>query len=170
MPGSGRVSEGSFWCSPAMVQTCRLQQHRLPRKKAAREAPHHHLWVFGNGAPGKCGRSKAWHGRVVAAEVRILSASALRCRQRLKAEGRMSLDYESWVTGVAVESAELVGEPAMTAHASQGIGIRSSSVTSWACEAAAQAAGWVVEASTFASWAGLRMGWDAAVEEKEAAS
>ena len=92
-----------------MVLTCHQQQHRSPPKRVAQEAPHRRLWVFGNGVLGKCGHSRAWHGRGVAVEVKILLASALRCRQRLKAEERMSLGYEPWETGVVVELAGLVG-------------------------------------------------------------
>jgi hypothetical protein len=79
----------------------------------------------------------------------------------------MSLGYEPWEIGVVVESADLVGGQAMTAHASQVTGTRSSSVTSLVYEAAAQAAGRDVEASIFAGWAGLRTGWEAALEEAE---
>jgi len=165
--GSGRVSGGWFWCPPAKALTFHPRQHHLPPKRAAQEVPHHHLWAFGNGAPGRCGRLRAWRGRVAVVEVMTLLASGLHYKQRLKAEGRMSLDCESWETGVVVGSVELAGGQAKTAHASQVIGTRSSSVTSWVCEAVARAGGRAVEARTFASWGGLRTGWDVAVEEAE---
>lgn len=112
-----------------------------------------------------CGHSKAWHERAIAVEVKILLANGLHCKQRLKAEGRMSLDYESWETGVVVGSAELVDGQAKTVFASQVTGTRSSSVTNWVGEAAAQAAGRVAEASTFASWVDLRTGLEVALLE-----
>jgi len=77
----------------------------------------------------------------------------------------MSLGCESWGIGVVVESAGLVGGLAMMVRASLVTGIRSSSVTSWACEAAARAAGQVVEASTFANWVGLHTGLEFALKE-----
>lgn len=116
---------------------------------------------------GRCGRWRAWRGHVVGAEGKTLLVSGLRYEQRLKAEGRMSLGCGSWVIGVVVESAGSVGGLAMTVRASRVTGTRSSSVTSWVCEAAAQAAGRVVEASTFASWVGLRTGFEAASKEAE---
>jgi hypothetical protein len=71
---------------------------------------HRRLWVFGNEEEGKCGHSRAWRGRVVAAEVTIWLANVLRCMKRQKAEGKTSLDCGSWETGVVVVLAELVDE------------------------------------------------------------
>ena len=76
-------------------------------------------------------------------------ASALRYKQSLKGEGRMSLDCEPSETGVVVGSVGLVGGQAMTAHVSQETGTHSSSVMSWVCEAVARAVGRVVEAKIF---------------------
>ena len=115
--------------------------------------------------PGRYGRLMAWHGRVIVAEVRIWLASGLHCKQRLKAEGRMSSGYESWVTGVVVGLAGLVDGQAKTVFASQVTETRSSSVMSWVGEVAAQAAGWVAEASTFANWVDLRTGLEVALLE-----
>ena len=88
---------------------------------------------------------------MVVAGVRIWSASALRYKRSLKAEGRMSLDCEPSETGVVVGSAGLVSGQAMTAHVSLETGTHSSSVMSWVCEAVARAVGRVVEARTFGS-------------------
>jgi hypothetical protein len=93
--------------------------------------------------------------------------SDLHCKQSLKVEERMSSGYESWETGVVVESAELVGGQATTAHALQATGTHSSSATSWVCEEAARAAGRVVGVSTFVGWVGLRAGWEVASKAAE---